>query len=141
MYCTKCGILPALFYPWIIGYFSIIRHTIHTGLFALPFLSHVLTSYFHINCDYIKIFDLFPTETIKFLWLPNFLHLEKLSICFNICIPRLKKPHPVTPKKIMIEYPVIEVTLRHCWQWHSGLHNILQITYLCCWHRCIIDQL
>ena len=69
--------------------------------------------YYCMICLLIKIFHLFSTKTIKFLRLPNFFYLEKLSICFNIFIPRLKKPHPATPKKLMIEYPVAEVTLRH----------------------------
>ena len=47
----------------------------------------------------IKIFHLFSTKTIKFLRLPNFFHLEKLSICFNIFIPRLKKATPSHTQK------------------------------------------
>ena len=29
-------------------------------------------------------------------------------------LPRLKEQHPAPPKKLMIEYQVAEVTLRHC---------------------------
>ena len=35
-------------------------------------------------------------------------------MCSSIFMPSLKKPHPATPKKLLIEYPVTEITLRHC---------------------------
>jgi len=85
-------------------------------MYALCCFNKCETCNYCMICLVIKIFHLFSTKTIKCLRLPNSSTWRNFYCVLAYLNPASRshtQPHPATPKRLMIEYPVAEVTLCH----------------------------